>query len=314
MHIPFERTIMGAYRFGSENYLAILGIAWLPFLLFLVAAVLLVVSMFPELNGLMGATGPDRWDQAQVSAFVLSILDKTLLMLVLLLLAFAMITVGLMRKALGQDSKAVFVYFSLGAETWRLFGAYVLLLLLVAAGIVAYFFAVALVSFLLAQISAALQGLATTLLILGGLVFGIYAIVRMQFFLPAVVVAEHHIGIRRSWHLGRGNFWRIVGIVIAVSLPAYVVFTVLYSIVLQLALTGQNLPMVGLTPGRVSPDAFRRYFSAWLAATRSVLPVLALLQLLYMVAVTGLSTGAVATAYKLVTGHDGPSDPTRVFA
>jgi hypothetical protein len=30
--------------------------------------------------------------------------------------------------------------------------------------------------------------------------------------------------------------------------------------------------------------------------------------------VTGLSAGAVATAYKLVTGQDGPSDPTRASA
>lgn len=313
MHIPFERTVMGAYRFGSANYLAILGIAWLPFLLFMVAAVLLVVSMLPELNGLM-ATGPDRWDQAQVSAFVIVILDKTLLMLVLLLLAFAMVTAGLMRRALGQDSEAVFIYFSLGAETWRMFGAYALLLLLAAAFVLAYCFAVVLLSFLLARVSAALQGLATTLLILSGLVLGLYAIVRTQFFLPAVVVAEHHIGIRRSWNLGRGNFWRIVGVVIAVSLPAYVVFTVFYSIVLQLALSSQNPPLVGLTPGKVSPDELRHYFSTWLAATRSVLPVLALLQLLYMVAVTGLSAGAVATAYKLVTGQDGPSDPTRASA
>ena len=76
MHIPFERAIVDAHRFGSSNYCAILGIVWPPFLLFQVAAFLLVVSKLPELNGLM-ATGPDRGDQAQVSAFVIVILDKT---------------------------------------------------------------------------------------------------------------------------------------------------------------------------------------------------------------------------------------------
>jgi len=180
--------------------------------------------------------------------------------------------------------------------------------------VIAYSLGVGLVSLFLARISTALQGLATTLLILGGLGFGLYAFVRAQFFLPAIIVAEHHIGIRRSWHLGRGNFWRIIGIVFSVSFPAYIVFTVLYSIVLQLALSGQSIPIVGLTPGRLTPEEFRHYFSAWLAAVRGVLPVLALLQLLYMVAVTGLSAGAVATAYNHVTGHDRPSDPTRASA
>lgn len=315
MHIPFERTIIGAYRFGSGNVLAILGIAWLPFVLFLVAAVLLIVSMLPELSNLM-AIGADKWDESRVAAFIFSAMGKTFLMLVLLLIVYAMVTVGLMRRALGQDSGTVFIYFPLGVETWRMVSAYVLLLLLAATFIIAYCLGIGLISFLLATVSAAVQGLATTLLILGGLVFGIYAIVRAQFFLPAVVVAEGHIGIRRSWHLGRGNFWRIIGIVIAVSLPAYVVFTVLYSIVLQLALNGQPFPMVGLTPGKASPDAVRQYLTAWLAAVRSVFPIMALLQLLYMVAVTGLSAGAVATAYKLVTGHheDAPSASTRAPA
>jgi len=62
--------------------------------------------------------------------------------------------------------------------------------------------------------------------------------------------------------------------------------------------------------GRKNADTVR----AHLAASRQVARVLALLQLLYMVAVTGLSTGAVATAYKLVTGYDGPSDQARASA
>jgi len=315
MHIPFERTIASAYRFGSTNYLAILGIAWLPFLLFLIAAVLLVVSMLPELSGLM-AMGADKWDESRLAAFMLSLMSKALLLSVLLLLAYAMVMVGLMRRALGQDSGTVFIYFSLGAETWRMVGAYVLLLLLATAFVIAFCLGVALISFLLAQISTAFQNFAMTLLILGGLASGIYAIVRAQFFLPAIVVAERHIGIRRSWQLGRGNFWRIVGIMLAVSLPAYVVLTVLNSVVVQLALSGQSLPMVGLRPGRVSPDEFRQYFAAWLVALRIVFPIMALFQLFYIGAVTGLSAGAVASAYRLLTGHDAdaPSASTRTSA
>src|SRR5579864_98234 len=313
MHIAFERTIASAYRFGAANCLAILGIAWLPFLLFLVAVVLLVVSMLPELSSLM-AMGTDTWGEARLAEFVLSVMTKTFLILLLFLLVYAMVTVGLMRRALGQESGRVFIYFFLGAETWRMLGALVLLLVLAMALIIAYCLGVALISFLLTKISTALQNFALPLLVLGGLVFGIYAIVRAQFFLPAVVVAEAHIGIRRSWHLGRGNFWRIVGIVLAVSLPAYIVLTVLNSIVVQLALSGQPLPMLAVTPGKVSPDELRRYLAAWLAAFRSVFPIMALLQLLYMMAVTGLSAGAIATAYKQVTGHDAdaPSASTRV--
>ena len=68
MQIPFERTIIGAYRFGTANYLSILGIAWLPFLLLLAAAALLVMTALPELGSLL-AMGADKWDESRVAAF-----------------------------------------------------------------------------------------------------------------------------------------------------------------------------------------------------------------------------------------------------
>ena len=50
----------------------------------------------------------------------------------------------------------------------------------------------------------------------------IYVMVRLTFLLLPVVVAEHRIGIKRSWQLGKGNFWRMLGLFILIFLPIVV--------------------------------------------------------------------------------------------
>ena len=43
--------------------------------------------------------------------------------------------------------------------------------------------------------------------------------IRMGFFLPATITAENRGGVRRSHELTRGNFFRIVTVLIAVAVP-----------------------------------------------------------------------------------------------
>ncbi|MEJ8544437.1 ABC transporter ATP-binding protein [Brevibacillus borstelensis] len=49
-----------------------------------------------------------------------------------------------------------------------------------------------------------------------------YFLLRWAFFLPVVLVERDGIGIGRSWRLTKGNFWRLVGL--------YLVLTVIYTI------------------------------------------------------------------------------------
>jgi hypothetical protein len=48
----------------------------------------------------------------------------------------------------------------------------------------------------------------------------IYVLVRLTFLLIPVVVAENRIGLKRSWQLGRGNFWRMFAILLSILIPA----------------------------------------------------------------------------------------------
>ena len=219
MKIPFERTIVGAYRFTFANLLSILGIGWLPFLLLGLVVIALVYALLPQLAALANLD-PNRIDAAEVMRLVAPMVGSVLIVVAVALVAKAMVAVGVIRKALGLHPAPVFVFFSLSAPVWRMIGAYFLLVLFVWGVALALGFGIAGIAFLLSKISSALQGLVTTVLVCAAVIWGIYAIVRVQFFLPAVVVAESHIGIRRSWHLGRGNFWRIVGIMLLAILPA----------------------------------------------------------------------------------------------
>lgn len=305
MKIPFERTIAGAYRFVFANIVSIVGIGWFPFLLVGLSAIGLVYAILPQFNELL-VTGQDKWSQAQLVPAVFSMSGAIFLIVILLILATAMVNVGIMRKALGQHPGPVFVFFSLGSQVWRMIGAYFLLMLLAWGVLLAFVIGIGCVSYLLSRISPTVQVLGTTLLAGASFIWGIYAAVRVQFFLPAIVVAENHIGIRRSWNLGRGNFWRILGILLLVTLPAYFALSTIISSMMQMALGAQLLPMSGWPPDPAHPamtaEELQHYFTTLLGALRSIWPYMAVVELLYVIVVTGLTAGAIANAYNLVTG------------
>lgn len=294
MKIPFERTIAAAYKFAFTNFLSIVGICWFPFVVVGLVAAGLAYSLLPPILELF-KTEPEKWNQAQIVPLILPLAGSVVLLIAVWLFAIAMVNVGVMRKALGQHPGPVFIFFSLGSQVWRMIGAYFLLMLLVWGVLIAMSTGIGTISYLLSKVNAVAQGLVTALLICAALVWGIYAAVRVQFFLPAVVVAENNIGIRRSWHLGKGNFWRIVGISILVTLPAGMAVSTITSSMFQMSM---NVP---ITP-QMTPEQWQHYFTAMLTALRGIGPIFAVVELVYMIAVTGLSIGAVANAYNLVTG------------
>ena len=86
---------------------------------------------------------------------------------------------------------------------------------------------VAVLAFLLAGVplGTAAQLRPTPAMVLAGLIawavflYAFYSILRMSFLLPATIVAEDKGGLRRSYELTRGNFWRALGIACALGLP-----------------------------------------------------------------------------------------------
>ncbi|HEX4303105.1 MAG TPA: hypothetical protein VHZ78_09950 [Rhizomicrobium sp.] len=307
MKIPFERTIAGAYRFAFTNILSIIGIGWFPFLLLGVVVGGLIYLWMPQFTAfgamISAATAagpaykPPPFDQTRAVALVGAAIGSYLLAFLTLMVVQAMVNVGLMRKALGQYPGPVFFFFSLGSQVWRLIGSYLLLFLLFIGGVTLIVGAIAAISVGLSQVSGPWQWLVTFFLGLFAVLGFIYAFVRLSFFIPAVVVAENHIGLRRSWHLGGGNFWRILGIILIVTLPLSMAVNTVTSSMLQMAMGPQMGNMAAATPAES-----QKIFMTMLHTIGQLWPYYLALQFVNFILQAGLTAGAAANAYNLVTG------------
>jgi hypothetical protein len=313
MQIPFERTVSGAYRFTFKNILSILGIGWFPFLLMTAFIAGLIYVLGPQLVDLFSNIPKGGHpDNATTVKLLTIVLGGEAVAIPVIMLISAMVTVGVMRKALGQHPEPVYFFFSLSSQVWRLFASYLLLIVLAWGGGLVFAVLAGFVFYMLSLASHGAAVAAIVLLVIAGLLFWIYAIVRVYFFLPAIVVAENHIGIRRSWHLGKGNFWRIVGIFLVMTIPAGIAVQVLWQSVLQFEFGGMPL-VLGPHP---SPEEAHRFLMALLDMLKRAAPFIVFIQLLYMTVLTGLMGAATANAYNLVTGGDdiAPPPPAKVPA
>lgn len=312
MKIPFERTIASAYRFAFTNILSVIGVGWFPVLLLSLLVGGLIYMMLPQLTEfgttfLAAASGDKKAaDPAHVVTLLGSLAGSYFLIIIAVILTQAMINVGLMRKALGLHEGPIFFFFSLGSQVWRLIGSYLLLVLLAWA----YMFLCIVACFAIyAGLAQASQGGAIAavvfIAIFAGL-FLIYAAVRISFFIPPVVVAENHIGIRRAWHLGYGNFWRILGILLIVTLPLSMAGQTIMTSLMQIALG----PDFGANMGpAASPEEGMKQAMAAFQAIGRMWPYFVGVQLVSMILQAGLTTGAAANAYKFVTGAADPNAP-----
>jgi hypothetical protein len=306
MHIPFERTITAGYRFGFTKILTVVGIVWFPMLL--MAAIIggLVFMLAPPFMDFFQHLPPQgqQPDPARFAPMFRAFWIAYVVILPCLLIFPAMMRIGVMRKALGLMEGPTFFFFSLGGQVWRLIGAYFLL------GIGIWLYCVVSVivcSILGVALHAAAPAWGALVVVVLGIAlacFGIYVAVRTFFFLPAVVVAEDVLGLGRSWELGAGNFWRIIGVVLVIYLP--VLFAV--GIVNQTIMQATIMPLILQHAGNGEPQTpaqtaamLREVF----AVMGRYLPYFGVVYILQTILLVGIDVGAVATAYKAVTGREG---------
>ena len=308
--IPLERTLVGAYRFLFTKIVSIIGTLWLP-----------IVVFCALVGGLVWLSVPHEWftghfpqfhdkhpDPATVLAMLKPLLICYPLIIVIAFVMMSMMFVGLMRHALGQKKTMTFVYFSLGADVWRMalafFLLYVVLLLLVAV-LVAIFIAV---SVFVAPMVA--HGPALAIKIVLGIVealFYFYAVFRLFFFLPAVVVAEKRIGLGRAWALGGGNFWRIFLVILLIVIPV----AFIAGIVMQMTIMPAFMSAVLATPHDPRPEHVAAIFRAML----SVMPAILAIGIIQRIITMGLMAGAMGTAYNAVTeAPEAPEAPAEGVA
>jgi hypothetical protein len=208
--LPVGKAIAHAYTFTLRELGTIIGLCWVPLVL------MALVQFLPFVFGNPMAQSENATAQGRQEL-------ENLMRSVVLLLLYAVMYVPVMRQALGQRTGTALVHFALGMPELRLFGAlclYVLVAMAIMAGI--GILGLVLGGLALANKSAGLS-LLVAILIFAAVLGFIYATVRLGFLLVPATVSDGQISLTRGWILARGNFWRILGVLIAVLLPVYLI-------------------------------------------------------------------------------------------
>jgi hypothetical protein len=210
--IPAGKTIAYAYSFTFGHLGTIIGLIWLPLI------VLTVLNFLPQIaGGDMDVSGQSAMMQGSQAIGRIAISALTLLL-------YSIIYVAVTKQALGLRQGPATVHFALGMPEYRVFGALILLFVLMLAFVGTYFGVVFIVGSMAAG-NAVLAGVTGFIAVAGALAL-IYAVVRLSFLLAPVTVAEDHINLGRGWTLTQGNFWRIVGVMLAIGLPIFVIYLI----------------------------------------------------------------------------------------
>lgn len=208
--IPVADTIRFAYRFAFGHIGVIIGLVWLPL------TAMAVLQFLPY--GVGTAYAPASADSSAAStldAFVNLACSMGVLVL------YAINGVAVTRQALGLRQGAASFHFALGWPEWRLFAAIVICGLLLVAAIGLY---VLLGTIILPRLGGAgWAELVADAYTLAGFCAVSWFALRLIFFIAPVVVTQERVDIVHAFMLTRRNVWRILGIVLAVTVPMLLV-------------------------------------------------------------------------------------------
>jgi hypothetical protein len=221
--LPVGRSILFAYRFVFARILDIIRVSWISVIVSITAGALLREYFASQEANLQAG------NLAAAANYV------TLLIAVMLIILFfnGIAAVGITREALGLGTGRG-LYFPLGRTEWRMFGANIRYMI----GVFALFFlagAVGLLAYTLAGIDpqaplagqdVGLAGLLALSIAVAMVLYASVSMLRMGFFLPAVITAETSGGVRRAHELTKHNFWRVVLVALAVGGPVVLLFGV----------------------------------------------------------------------------------------
>lgn len=280
--IPVGKTIAYAYGFTFGNFLTVLGLSWAPLAIMAVVALFALPAYF---NGMVAIV-----TTGDASAFFAA----AGLMFVLFVAAFGgfiMIYVAIARQALGLRTGPAFFYFSLDAAFWRLLLAYLVTIVIA--------FALAIGLSILAGIAAVIFAPLAILVPIVAVIAIIYGGLRLTFLMPPIAVAEERQVISRSWSLGKGNFWRMFAVILAIVIPLAIVQGVV-----QVSLFS-SLILVP-PPEDAGPAEMAAFMAQMMAQVSSLLPLLVPVYIVFYAATIALIISASAFAYRsLVPAPEG---------
>jgi hypothetical protein len=308
--IPVGKTIAFAYQFTFANIGTVIGLIWLPLVVYSVA------NFFATAYYMQGFQQLASGDPSALGRPLLVLLGFAFLAILII----AMIGVSLTRQALGVRTTPSIVNFGLGVTELNLFlsllAAFVvlltiyMLLILVRYGVAVGLSAIgppvksALASRVAAPLLANSSLAAQSGLDLIVVVVFVYLAVRLCFMLAAVTVAEGQINLIRAWTLTRGNFWRIFAIGLATVVPIAVV-----GLLGEVAILGPESLAFNFNAPADSASQIKQLAQQTRLASDH-LPWLLGLGLLLGPFTYGLVFSAPAFAYRAIAnGKQGPSSP-----
>jgi len=204
--IPVSETITHAYGFLVRRPLTILGMSWLPAIVYAAGAGFWLQKLSADM---LAAPHGGLIDNNQIfDLFGFGVVTA---------LTSAILGVILTHDAAERSNRGVAAYFVISGKEWRLFAARLEVYLL--SGIVALAAAITVragIPLLMAVIAKRVWlGIPAQTYALDGMLFiAVIALatilVRFNFFSGAQVVAEEHAKLSRNWTLSHGNFWRLL--------------------------------------------------------------------------------------------------------
>jgi hypothetical protein len=211
--IPVTQTIQAAYRFVFTHLGAIIGLIWLPMLLVTVLGFFVEQRYYAAAADALASNNVANLGPALLTLFCYFIAA---------VLLYAVMYVPVVQLALGQRKEGALVHFAFGPLEWRMFRA---LIGLIAFMLIPFVVAGVLFGSILSFVPPVhgtvppLTAMGLELLAVLAYLAILYVGLRFVFLLPAVAVSEEGPVLPRAWKLSAGNFWRILGVVLATVGP-----------------------------------------------------------------------------------------------
>lgn len=277
--IPVLDTIRAAYQFTFTHLGAIIGLIWLPMIMATVIGFFVFQRFFAALANALASN-----NFALMGPALLGLISFVFIGLLLL----SMMAVPVTQLAMGSRKTGALAHFSFGPQEWRLFRA--------GLGVAGFLFVLLL---LVSMGTAALLGpgnpAANYAAQAAFLLCMVFFVLRFGFLLPSVAVAETGPVLPRSWILSAGNFWRILGVFLAVVLPVR-----LAMVVVEAVLAGPRI----LEPKLFNSTAM---VAAQVHFASESMPVTAGLAFLFAPVLLGLSLSAGVYVFQTLKGEAVPS-------
>jgi hypothetical protein len=253
--IPVGPTIAFAYRFLVREIGIILGICWLPAVLFAGA------NYFTGLYAIQNRALLDAHDPRAAGAYTV----LWIFSLIVSLYASSIAAVAITRQVMGHERPpgVLLLYFAAGRSEWRMLGANIRLLAV--AGVLVFMaLFVAGLAFVIAgvpvdapeKMTLTAATITAALIAVALVLYASVSIVQIGFLLPSTVTMEEKGGLRRAYELSKGNTLRVLAIALALGLPIFLLLFGADAAILRSAI-GPNI--IGLSPSELTDRAVQAF-------------------------------------------------------